>query len=282
MTPPTPLNSSVAPMRSGATACTLRAKKLRRMSLGIKAPRPRAARRPSITVMRRAGLIGPASSCYRQLVIRGDQEIRMRVFLAGAAGAIGRRLVPLLLRAGHEVTGTTRSAATATELARAGVVPAVLDVFDAPALMAAVGAAKPAVVIHQLTDLPRQFDEARIAASYPKNARIRIEGTRNLIAAAQAAAARRFIVPPQCEHQGPGSSGQALSAGFCRFGALYPEHKDAPESRVGLPRGFHRGGFYEVHQGERRRRHVAAGGQARPHLLGRQADRLRPARPSRR
>lgn len=118
----------------------------------------------------------------------------MRVFLAGAAGAIGRRLVPLLLRAGHEVTGTTRSSVTATELARAGVVPAVLDVFDAPALMAAVGAAKPAVVIHQLTDLPRQFDEARIAASYPKNARIRIEGTRNLIAAAQAAAARRFIV----------------------------------------------------------------------------------------
>src|SRR6516165_5291685 len=111
----------------------------------------------------------------------------MRVFLAGAAGAIGRRLVPLLLRAGHEVTGTTRSSATATELARAGVVPAVLDIFDAPALMAAVGAAKPAVVIHQLTDLPRQFDEARIAASYPKNARIRI-------AAAQAAAARRFIV----------------------------------------------------------------------------------------
>ena len=118
----------------------------------------------------------------------------MRVFLAGAAGAIGRRLVPLLLRAGHEVTGTTRSAATASELARAGVVPAVLDVFDAPALMMAVRAAKPAVIIHQLTDLPRKFDEARIAASYAKNARIRIEGTRNLIAAAQAAAARRFIV----------------------------------------------------------------------------------------
>jgi nucleoside-diphosphate-sugar epimerase len=117
----------------------------------------------------------------------------MRVFLAGAAGAIGRRLVPLLLRAGHEVTGTTRSAATASELARAGVVPAVLDVFDAPALMMAVRAAKPAVIIHQLTDLPRQFDQARIAA-YANNARIRTEGTRNLIAAAQAAAARRFIV----------------------------------------------------------------------------------------
>jgi nucleoside-diphosphate-sugar epimerase len=128
---------------------------------------------------------------------RGDDRkgyASMRVFLAGAAGAIGRRLVPLLLRAGHEVTGTTRSAETASELARAGVVPAVLDIFDAPAVTAAVGAAKPAVIIHQLTDLPRQFDEARIAASYPKNARIRIEGTRNLVAAAQAAAARRFIV----------------------------------------------------------------------------------------
>ena len=118
----------------------------------------------------------------------------MRVFLAGAAGAIGRRLVPLLLRAGHELTGTTRSAATASELARAGVVPAVLDIFDVPAVMMAVRAAKPAVIIHQLTDLPRKFDEARIAASYAKNARIRIEGTRNLIAAAQAVAARRFIV----------------------------------------------------------------------------------------
>ena len=61
----------------------------------------------------------------------------MRVFLAGAAGAIGRRLVPLLLRAGHEVTGTTRSAESASDLARVGVVPAVLDVFDAQAVTAA-------------------------------------------------------------------------------------------------------------------------------------------------
>src|SRR5258708_22638278 len=103
----------------------------------------------------------------------------MRVSLGGAAGAMGGRLVPLLLRAGHEVTGMTRSAATASELARAGVVPAVLDVFDAPALMMAVGAAKPAVVIHQLTDLPRPFDEARIAPPYANNARLRTPCTRN-------------------------------------------------------------------------------------------------------
>jgi nucleoside-diphosphate-sugar epimerase len=118
----------------------------------------------------------------------------MRVFLAGASGAIGQRLVPLLIAAGHAVTGTTRSAATGQELERARVTPAVLDVFDAPAVMAAVGAARPEVVIHQLTDLPREFDQERISASYGKNARIRTEGTRNLVAAAQGASVGRFIV----------------------------------------------------------------------------------------
>jgi nucleoside-diphosphate-sugar epimerase len=118
----------------------------------------------------------------------------MRIFLAGASGAVGRRLVPLLLRAGHEVTGTTRSAETGQELERAGVTPAVLDVFDPQAVTDAMRAARAEVVIHQLTDLPREFDETRIAASYPRNARIRTEGTRNLVAAAQAASARRFIV----------------------------------------------------------------------------------------
>jgi nucleoside-diphosphate-sugar epimerase len=118
----------------------------------------------------------------------------MRIFLAGASGAIGRRLVPLLLRAGHEVTGTTRSAENGKEFARAGVAPAVLDVFDALAVADAVRTARPEVLIHQLTDLPREFDEARIAASYSKNARIRTEGTRNLIAAARAASVDRLIV----------------------------------------------------------------------------------------
>src|SRR6185312_638361 len=111
----------------------------------------------------------------------------MRIFLAGASGAIGRRLVPLLLDAGHQVIGTTRHSETAMMLARAGIVPIVVDVFDAPALTAAVGAAQPAVVIHQLTDLPRELDGTRIAASALGNALIRSEGTRNLVAAAQAA-----------------------------------------------------------------------------------------------
>jgi nucleoside-diphosphate-sugar epimerase len=90
------------------------------------------------------------------------------------------------------------------------VVPAVLDVFDAGAVTAAMRAAKPEVVIHQLTDLPREFDEALIAASYTKNARIRTEGTRNLIVAAQAVGARRFIV-------------QSIAFGYAPGGGPHPE-----------------------------------------------------------
>jgi nucleoside-diphosphate-sugar epimerase len=129
----------------------------------------------------------------------------MRVFLAGAAGAIGRRLVPLLIRAGHEVTGTTRSEDTAKALERAGVTPAVLDIFDAPRVVAAVAAAAPEVVIHQLTDLPRERDQTRMVAAYASNARIRTEGTRNLLAAAQAAAAGRLIVQSIAFAYAPGA-----------------------------------------------------------------------------
>jgi nucleoside-diphosphate-sugar epimerase len=118
----------------------------------------------------------------------------MRVFLAGAYGAIGRRLIPLLVKAGHDVTGTTRSSESAQKLAKARVHPVVLDVFDAPAVAAAVRLAAPQVMIHQLTDLPREFDQVRVSAAYPANARIRIEGTRNLIAAARGTSVRRFIV----------------------------------------------------------------------------------------
>ncbi len=118
----------------------------------------------------------------------------MNIFLAGASGAIGRRLTPLLLAAGHDVTGTTRDPKMARELEVAGLHAAIVDVFDAEALQHAVTKARPEIVIHQLTDLPRVFDDKEIAAAYPRNARLRIEGTRNLVAAAQAASARRFIV----------------------------------------------------------------------------------------
>jgi nucleoside-diphosphate-sugar epimerase len=116
----------------------------------------------------------------------------MKVFLAGAAGAIGRRLVPLLLGAGHAVTGTTRSGEKAAELKARGVTAVVVDVYEAAALRDAVERAAPEVVIHQLTDLPKILDPHRPAA-FGDNSRLRIEGTPNLVAAAQAAGARRLI-----------------------------------------------------------------------------------------
>ena len=119
----------------------------------------------------------------------------MRVFVAGASGAIGRRLMPLLRKAGHDVVGMTRSADAARDMKVIGVGPAIVDVFDAEALKRATIAARPDVVMHQLTDLPRVLnDEAQLAAAYPRNARIRTEGTHNLVAAAKAAGAKRFIV----------------------------------------------------------------------------------------
>jgi nucleoside-diphosphate-sugar epimerase len=117
----------------------------------------------------------------------------VRIFLAGATGVIGRRLTPLLLSAGHAVTGTTRSAGKAAELKAHGVAPAVVDVFDSAALRDAVIAARPDVVIHQLTDLPQTTNPTRLGEALARNAHLRVEGTANLVAAAKAAGAGRLI-----------------------------------------------------------------------------------------
>ncbi len=101
--------------------------------------------------------------------------------------------MPLLLGGGHAVVGTTRSPDKAAALKAAGVEPVVVDVFDRAAVLAAVVRARPEVVIHQLTDLPDVIDPAQLADWLMRNARLRIEGTANLVAAAQAAGARRLI-----------------------------------------------------------------------------------------
>jgi len=116
-----------------------------------------------------------------------------RIFLAGATGAVGRRMLPLLREAGYEVTGTTRVASKAEELRAAGITPAVVDVFDAAALNAAVAAVRPDVVVHQLTDLPHGLKAELMAEGLIRNARVRIEGTRNLVDAALGAGVRRLV-----------------------------------------------------------------------------------------
>ena len=117
----------------------------------------------------------------------------MRIFLAGATGAVGRPLTRLLVAAGHAVTGTTRSPHKAPTIEAAGATAAVVDAYDGDAVRAAVVAARPDVVIHQLTDLPSTRDPATYPAALAANARLRVMATPNLVVAARAAGARRFI-----------------------------------------------------------------------------------------
>jgi nucleoside-diphosphate-sugar epimerase len=117
----------------------------------------------------------------------------MKVFVAGATGAIGKPLVRMLVAAEHEVTGTTRSPEKAEGIRAMGATPAVLDALDADAVGEAVGEASPDVIVHQLTALAnlrfsRNFDRA-----FAQTNRLRTEGTNHLLAAARAAGARRFI-----------------------------------------------------------------------------------------
>ena len=113
----------------------------------------------------------------------------MRIFVAGAAGAIGRQLAPMLLEAGHAVTGTTRSENRAAWLKGIGAEAVLLDVYDADAVRTAVLDARPEVMIHQLTDLTLGFAPEEVA----KTGRLREVGTRNLVDAAVAAGTRRMI-----------------------------------------------------------------------------------------
>jgi nucleoside-diphosphate-sugar epimerase len=115
------------------------------------------------------------------------------IFIAGASGAIGRRMLPILKQREYKVFGTTRSQEKASALGADGVEPIVLDVFDAAALRAAMLRCRPDVVVHQLTDLPYALDPTQMPAATIRNARIRRVGTKNLIEAALAAGVQRFI-----------------------------------------------------------------------------------------
>jgi nucleoside-diphosphate-sugar epimerase len=133
----------------------------------------------------------------------------MKIFLAGAGGAIGRRLTPLLRAAGHTVAGTTRSKDNAASIAALGAEPVVVDVFDAGALAHAMKAAAPQVLMHQLTDLPFAPGTPRYEEGLERNARLRIEGTRNLADAAKAAGVRRMITQSIAFVYAPGNGTRA-------------------------------------------------------------------------
>src|SRR3954454_22632702 len=106
----------------------------------------------------------------------------MKVFLAGATGALGRRLVPQLLAGGHTVVGTTRSQDKIPLLWDLGAKPVVVDVLDRDAVLAAIGAAQPDAIVHQATALAGA-DFRRFEKSFELTNRLRSEGTDNLLAA---------------------------------------------------------------------------------------------------
>jgi nucleoside-diphosphate-sugar epimerase len=120
------------------------------------------------------------------------KELAMRVFVAGATGAIGRQLVPRLVEAGHEVHGMTRSESKKALLDELGAVPVVADALDPDQVAEAVGGARPEVIVHQLTAL------AGVDMRHPERGvamtnRVRIEGTDHLLSAGQAVGVRRFV-----------------------------------------------------------------------------------------
>lgn len=120
----------------------------------------------------------------------------MKVFVAGGAGALGARLVPKLVSAGHEVVATTRSPRKADEIGRLGARGMVMDGLDRESVIAAVEEARPEVIVHEMTalaELEGQSDMRHFDRSFAITNRLRSEGTDNLLAAAARVGARRFV-----------------------------------------------------------------------------------------
>ncbi|MEV4516092.1 NAD-dependent epimerase/dehydratase family protein [Dactylosporangium sp. NPDC049525] len=126
-------------------------------------------------------------STSKQQMSTGNQ----RVFLAGASGVIGRRLIPRLVKAGHVVGGMTRSPDKTDLIGRLGAEPILCDVFDRDALIQAVRDFAPDVILNELTDLPDDIES--IGAHAEMNARIRTEGNQNLIDAARSSGSPRIL-----------------------------------------------------------------------------------------
>lgn len=132
-----------------------------------------------------------------------------RIFLAGASGVIGRKLIPLLVEAGHTVGGMTRSATKVELLRELGAQPIVVDVFDRAALSAAVTDFAPDLILNELTDLPD--DVTQIGAYSELNARIRTEGNHNIIQAARENGSPRLLVQTVAWPMEPGPGADAVA-----------------------------------------------------------------------
>jgi nucleoside-diphosphate-sugar epimerase len=152
-----------------------------------------------------------------------------RAFLAGASGVLGSRLVPLLVDAGYIVGAMTRSAGKADRLAALGAQPIVCDVFDRSGLFSAVHAFTPDVLLHELTDLPDELEN--LPEDSRLNARIRVEGTRNLLDALKGVGPTKVVAQSVAWTMRPGLEADAVasleravlaaSGVILRYGLLY-------------------------------------------------------------
>ena len=149
--------------------------------------------------------------------------MKRRVLVAGASGAIGRRLCRLLVSEGWTVIGTTRFREKAPMLRDLGVEPAIVDVFNEALLLEVVRKAQPEIVVHQLTDLPPALDPTKMAEALVRNARLRDVGTRSLIAAAIAAGAKRMVAQSLAFVYAPGPMPYREDAPLCLDDPLYGE-----------------------------------------------------------
>jgi len=148
----------------------------------------------------------------------------MRVFLAGATGVIGIRLLPLMLAEGHVVAAMTRTPAKLEVLRAAGATPVLCDLFDQQALTAAIKDFQPDVIVHQVTDLPDQVEKLPDFRS--ANNRVRSEGTQILLTAAKAVNASGFVAQSIAWGSGPiieAHEGGVIGAGgtVLRYGQFY-------------------------------------------------------------
>ena len=118
----------------------------------------------------------------------------MKVLVAGATGAIGRPLIKSLTLAGHSAFGMVRSQSSSASLSDSGAEPVIADALDAPSVNAAIAKVRPDVIINELTSLPKRYTATDMKGAAERDARVRLEGDKNLIAAAQQTGVRRFLV----------------------------------------------------------------------------------------
>jgi nucleoside-diphosphate-sugar epimerase len=182
----------------------------------------------------------------------------VRIFLAGASGVLGQRLIPRLVQAGHVVGGMTRSVSKTELLGDLGAEPIVCDVFDREALILAVGGFKPDVVLNELTDLPD--DVAKISEHAHLNARIRTEGNRNLIEAAGRSGSPKILAQSVAWQLPDGPDAQAVAE---------LERSVLAEGGVVLSYGqFYGPGTYNEQQPEEPRVHIDRAAERTVEALG--------------